>query len=190
MMNIEEALLVVDAALEGVFLSNVQELVLRQSWEGMSYPEIAQSNGYEANYIKNVGYKLWKLLSQVFEEEVTKSNFRSVMRRQSAHLPMNKCNNTDSLSIAESENSNYSTVDRQSSDTQLYNTDYNATLEQQLLAVNIVKQCLDCPLITLSNFNKNQQELHVQFQVDSTRRATEACLYKIINQDKLDNIIG
>ena len=81
-MNVEEALIFLDTALQQRFLNNLQELVFRQAWAGQTYPEIAESCGYDANYIKDVGYKLWKLLSTVFEEEVTKSNFRSVIRRK------------------------------------------------------------------------------------------------------------
>lgn len=81
-MNVEEALLILDTALEQKFLNDVQELVFRQSWLGQTYLEIAENSGYNSNYIKDVGYKLWKLLSEVFEQEVTKSNFRSVLRRQ------------------------------------------------------------------------------------------------------------
>ncbi|MBW4637610.1 MAG: hypothetical protein KME05_05130 [Gloeocapsa sp. UFS-A4-WI-NPMV-4B04] len=81
-MNVEEALIILDTALEQKFLNNVQELVFHQSWLGHTYLEMAENSGYNSNYIKDVGYKLWKLLSEVFEQEVTKSNFRSVLRRQ------------------------------------------------------------------------------------------------------------
>ncbi|MHC5764841.1 MAG: AAA-like domain-containing protein [Nostoc sp.] len=81
-MNIEEALVILDTFLEHS-LSDVQEIIFRQAWEGKTYPDIAESCGYDANYIKDVGSKLWKLLSQAFGEEVTKSNFRSVLRRRS-----------------------------------------------------------------------------------------------------------
>lgn len=81
-MNVEEALLILDTALEQNFLNDVQELVFHQSWLGKTYLEMAENSGYNSNYIKDVGYKLWKLLSEVFEQEVTKSNFRSVLRRQ------------------------------------------------------------------------------------------------------------
>jgi len=81
-MNIEEALLIVDTALEQNFLNDIQELVFHQSWSGQTYSEMAESSGYNANYIKDVGYKLWKLLSEVFKEEITKSNFRSALRRR------------------------------------------------------------------------------------------------------------
>lgn len=80
-MNVEEALLILDTVLEQSFLNDVQELVFRQSWLGQTYVEMAESSGYNANYIKDIGYKLWKLLSKVFKEEVRKSNFRSVLRR-------------------------------------------------------------------------------------------------------------
>ncbi|MBO3463664.1 AAA-like domain-containing protein [Aetokthonos hydrillicola Thurmond2011] len=80
-MNVDEALAIIDR-FSDQGLNNVQELVFRKSWEGQTYPEIAQSCDYDANYIKDVGSKLWKLLSQAFGEEVTKSNFRSVLRRK------------------------------------------------------------------------------------------------------------
>ncbi|WP_298918646.1 AAA-like domain-containing protein [uncultured Nostoc sp.] len=80
-MNIEEALAILDTFLEHG-LSDIQEIVFRKAWEGQTYPDIAESCGYDANYIKDVGSKLWKLLSQAFGEEVTKSNFRSVLRRR------------------------------------------------------------------------------------------------------------
>ncbi|WP_230968270.1 AAA-like domain-containing protein [Nostoc sp. WHI] len=84
-MNIEEALAILDTFLEHGLehgLSDVQEVIFRKAWEGQTYPDIAESCGYDANYIKDVGSKLWKLLSQAFAEEVTKSNFRSVLRRR------------------------------------------------------------------------------------------------------------
>ncbi|MBH8575996.1 AAA-like domain-containing protein [Nostocaceae cyanobacterium CENA369] len=81
-MNLEDALVILDTFLEQS-LNDVQELVFRKAWEGQTYPEIAESSGYDANYIKDVGSKLWKLLSHALEEEVTKSNFRSVLRRRS-----------------------------------------------------------------------------------------------------------
>ena len=81
-MNVEEALIVLDTVLQREFLNNLQELVFRQAWAGQTYPEIAETFGYNPNYIKDVGYRLWKLLSEAFDEEITKSNFRAVLRRR------------------------------------------------------------------------------------------------------------
>ncbi|TAE01980.1 MAG: NACHT domain-containing protein [Oscillatoriales cyanobacterium] len=81
-MTIDEALLFLDSVLKQEHLNDIQILVLRQTWEGHSYPEIAKSAGYDAEYIKFVGFQLWKVLSRVCGEKVTKSNFQSVLRRQ------------------------------------------------------------------------------------------------------------
>lgn len=80
-MTADEALEIVETALDYQNLSKVQELVFRQSWEGQSYVEIAKSTGYEPDYIKDAGAKLWKLLSKVLGEKVKKDNIKSVLKR-------------------------------------------------------------------------------------------------------------
>jgi hypothetical protein len=84
-MTVEEALIFLDAVLKEDRLNDVQQLVFCQSWEGRSYPKIAESAGYHAEYIKQVGSQLWQLLSRVFGEKVTKSNVQSVLKRQSSY---------------------------------------------------------------------------------------------------------
>jgi WD40 repeat protein len=81
-MNIEEALVVLDTVLKNASLSDLQEQIFRYSWEGQKYSEIADRVGYDTNYVKDVGSKLWKLLSNAFAEEVTKTNLQSTFRRQ------------------------------------------------------------------------------------------------------------
>jgi len=71
-MNVEEALAFGYSPATKV-LNNLQELVFHK--RGQADLEMAESSGYDANYIKDVGSKLWKLLSKVFEEEVTKVIF-------------------------------------------------------------------------------------------------------------------
>lgn len=84
-MSIEEALVTLDAAFNQKHLNDLQELVFRQAWEGRTYKEIAETFSYDIDYIKHVGSQLWKLLSKAFREKVTKSNFRSVLRRRMQH---------------------------------------------------------------------------------------------------------
>ena len=81
-MTIDEALLFLDSLLTQEHLNDVHILVLRQTWEGRSYPEIAKNAGYDAEYIKFVGFHLWQVLSRIFGEKVTKSNVQSVLRRK------------------------------------------------------------------------------------------------------------
>jgi len=80
-MTVEEALLIVEKYLDQGRLNKIQETILRQSWEGKSYLEIASSSGYDPGYVKDAGSKLWQLLSEAFEEKLTKNNFQLVLKQ-------------------------------------------------------------------------------------------------------------
>jgi len=82
-MTIEDALNIVDSVLENKSLSTIQEAIFRQTWEGKTYSEIAENAGYDAAYIRDVGYKLWQLLSEAFGDRVTKNNLQVILRRHS-----------------------------------------------------------------------------------------------------------
>ncbi|MGH2413904.1 MAG: NB-ARC domain-containing protein, partial [Microcystaceae cyanobacterium] len=62
-------------------LNTIQELVFRKVWEGRTYAEIADTAGYDSDYIKRIGSQLWRSLSKTCGEKVTKSNIHSVLRR-------------------------------------------------------------------------------------------------------------
>lgn len=80
-MTVEEALAIVERILPQGRLSKIQEAIFRQSWEGLSYTDIARTSGYDAGYIKDIGSNLWQVLSKVLGEKVTKHNFRGVLQR-------------------------------------------------------------------------------------------------------------
>lgn len=80
-MTIEEALAILDKLFLNKPLTDLQEMVFRQSWQGKTYAEIAESQGYDDDYIRDVGFRLWHTLSEALGEKVTKSNFQSVLRR-------------------------------------------------------------------------------------------------------------
>lgn len=82
-MTIEDALNIVDSVLGNKSLSTIQEAIFRQTWDGKTYSEIAEKAGYDAAYIRDVGYKLWQLLSESFGDRVTKNNLQVVLRRYS-----------------------------------------------------------------------------------------------------------
>lgn len=81
-MNFEEALFIVNKYIPQQNITYVQEIVFRASWEGKSYIECANTHGYSSEYLKTVGYQLWQILSNIFNESVTKNNLHSVIRRQ------------------------------------------------------------------------------------------------------------
>ncbi|BAY86500.1 ECF subfamily RNA polymerase sigma-24 factor [Calothrix parasitica NIES-267] len=66
----------------GKHLSNIEVLVLRGSWKGHKYNQIATESGYTGEYIKNdIGPKLWKRLSLALEKKVTKNNFKAILEQ-------------------------------------------------------------------------------------------------------------
>ncbi|MDZ4871531.1 MAG: hypothetical protein CLLPBCKN_000919 [Chroococcidiopsis cubana SAG 39.79] len=89
-MSVEEALEIVQLVIEKGSLNKVEEIVLRQCWEGKSYLEIARDSGYEVGYVTDVGARLWQALSKVFGKKVTKNNFPALLRQQyiAKHIPV------------------------------------------------------------------------------------------------------
>jgi hypothetical protein len=89
-MTVDEALAIAEVVLDGECLNDVQELIFRQCWEGRcSYQEIAKLSKYDDEYIKAIAAKLWKQLSDAFDEKVKKNNLQSVFKR---YLRQNQIN--------------------------------------------------------------------------------------------------
>ena len=70
-----------DRLLELDSLTDLQHTVLRKAWEGKTYPAIAEDLGYDAGYVRDVGSKLWRVLSDALSLEINKANFRSQIQR-------------------------------------------------------------------------------------------------------------
>lgn len=84
-MTPEETVKVVDEALYARFgrhLTDIQRFILHESLLGKGYEEM---QGYETQHIKNVGSELWRILSDVLGEKVSKTNFKAALERLS-HL--------------------------------------------------------------------------------------------------------
>ncbi|MFE4106132.1 AAA-like domain-containing protein [Almyronema epifaneia] len=79
-MFAQDALALLDQLLP-VTLSNLQETVFCQVWEDKTYAEIADEYNYEHSYIRDIGFRLWQLLSEALREKVTKSNVKAVLSR-------------------------------------------------------------------------------------------------------------
>ncbi|MCY7279219.1 MAG: AAA-like domain-containing protein [Phormidesmis sp. CAN_BIN44] len=67
----------------GKHLSDIEIEVLQGAWGGKSYEEIAEQLFRSVSYInKDVGYRLWKKLSEALGEDVTKKSFRQALKRE------------------------------------------------------------------------------------------------------------
>lgn len=84
-MDFEEAIKILDAtvfAKKKFHLKDVEVLILRGAWQGKKYYEIAEASGYTPTYLQqDIGPKLWKLISEVLEEKVSKTNFQAALER-------------------------------------------------------------------------------------------------------------
>jgi tetratricopeptide (TPR) repeat protein len=95
-MDADAALAQIDALVAthiGEHLNNLQATILREVWQGRKYSEIANTYGYTEGHVKDVSAELWKQLSQVLGEKVTKSSLRAIIERHAQsinnllHLP-------------------------------------------------------------------------------------------------------
>ncbi|MFB2836954.1 tetratricopeptide repeat protein [Floridanema evergladense] len=86
LMDVEAALKIVD---EAVFakkkrrLKHVEIIVFKGAWLRQSYAEIAKESGYTLTYIRqDIGSKLWRLLTEVLAEPVSKINLQAAVERE------------------------------------------------------------------------------------------------------------
>jgi len=83
-MDAEAALAWLDTiipAQTGERLSDLQKVIVVQVWLGRKYLDIARAYGCTEGHAKDAGSHLWKLLSQVLRERITKSNCRATLER-------------------------------------------------------------------------------------------------------------
>ncbi|MCL1466152.1 NB-ARC domain-containing protein [Argonema galeatum] len=83
-MNLKEMLKFADEivfAKTGQHLDDLQEAVLRGTLQRETYKEIAKDFDCSESRVREVGSELWRILSEQLGEEVSKSNFRSAIKR-------------------------------------------------------------------------------------------------------------
>ena len=84
-IDLEQAIAQIDHLISehtGRHLSTVQAVILREAWLGSrkTYSQIAQETQYSENYVQQVvGPRLWRQLSQITGEKVTKRTVREAL---------------------------------------------------------------------------------------------------------------
>jgi tetratricopeptide (TPR) repeat protein len=82
---IEDAIAFIDALIfrhTGKHLDDLQSTILRQSWHGSRYGEIADIYGCTEGHAKDMGAQLWQLLSNTLGEKINKKNFQTSLKRR------------------------------------------------------------------------------------------------------------
>ena len=82
-------------------LTNIQETIFIQSWQGKTYQEIAKAIDYDPAYIKDVGHKLWKKLSILLEKPISKNNFYVILKCYLQEQPSTEYHQSGFLSSSE-----------------------------------------------------------------------------------------
>ena len=81
----EEILAIANAAIYEMaerYLSDVETAIVTGASSDLTYEQIAEQSGYSVSYVKrDVGPKLWRLLSKALGEKTSKTNFRQALER-------------------------------------------------------------------------------------------------------------
>lgn len=84
-MDVKELLKFVDESMfakTGKRLNDLQRQVIEGALKHQKYVDIAESFERSEGHVKDTGYELLQMLSDIFEEPVTKGNLKSVLERQ------------------------------------------------------------------------------------------------------------
>ena len=83
-MNVEQVLKLADRlvfAKTGNHLDDLQQAIVRGVCQGQRYSEIAREFGCTTGHVRDVGSQLWKTISELLGENVSKNNFRATIER-------------------------------------------------------------------------------------------------------------
>jgi hypothetical protein len=83
-MDLRECLLFADDMVfqkTGKHLGDIEFGLIEGVLQRKKYGDIAKDLNCTEGYIKDVGYELWKLFSEIFEEDINKSNIKSSLLR-------------------------------------------------------------------------------------------------------------
>lgn len=82
----------------GQHLDSLHKSILESVLQRQNFHKIAGNNGYSYDHIKREGAKLWKLLSDVFSEEIEQKNVRSILENKAGSTINNFGNASHTIS--------------------------------------------------------------------------------------------
>ncbi len=86
-MNINEFLIYVEQVML-LRLSPLEGFILRSSWQGQDYSEMAKDSAYSIYHLKGTGCHLWHKLSEALGQKVTKKNLQIVFNKYLQNCPI------------------------------------------------------------------------------------------------------
>ncbi|MEG5140016.1 MULTISPECIES: NB-ARC domain-containing protein [unclassified Microcoleus] len=127
-MEVQEVLKLADNIIfskTGKHLDNLQEAILRGTWQRQKYPEIAKTCYRSESHVKKVASKLWKLLSETLGEDINQSNFRYTVERLQLSIVESNFGNyyaqIDNLSVCDNNSHSSESPTREKPNQPIYN---------------------------------------------------------------------
>jgi len=83
-MDIAEVLKLADElifAKTGEHIDYLQKAILEGTFQGRTYPQIADATHSSEGHTRDIGSELWQIFSEGFGKEITKRNFRSIIEK-------------------------------------------------------------------------------------------------------------
>lgn len=151
-MNVTEALQFADRLVfqqTEKHLDDSQKTVIKGVWESKTYEEIARISHLSERHVRDVGYKLWQILSEALGEDVKKNNFRSTFERL-------ELKSSQFINIQSSHNFKFCSYPYPSQDREPKNEDKSQKIDLTLAPKLIHFYCRNTELQTLSHWLINQ----------------------------------
>ena len=83
-MEIAEVLKLADElifAKTGEHIDYLQKAILEGTFQGRTYPEIAEATHSSEGHTRDIGSELWQIFSEGLGEDITKRNFRAILKK-------------------------------------------------------------------------------------------------------------
>lgn len=71
----------------GKHLNSIEKAIIEGTWQGKTYTKIANQYRYSESRVRDIGYRLWRILSEELGENINKLNFRLTIERLELILP-------------------------------------------------------------------------------------------------------
>ncbi|MTJ19088.1 MULTISPECIES: ATP-binding protein [unclassified Dolichospermum] len=136
-MSVTEILQLADRLIlkqEGRHLDEIEELIIKGTWENKTYQEISKECNLGESRVRNIGSKLWNILSESLATSINKDNFRSIFKRlKNIESYQNICNTGDNFHFSQILYNSTKQHQKNDNNTQSKSNNHDLTLAPQII---------------------------------------------------------
>jgi signal recognition particle GTPase len=189
-MSVTEILQLADRLIlkqEGRNLDEIEELIIKGTWENKTYQEISEECDIGESRVRNIGSKLWNILSESLGTSINKDNFRSIFKRlKNIQLSQNICNTGDNFHFSQILYNSTKQYQKNDNNTQSKLSHHDLTLAPQI--INFHNR--ETELQTLTHWILNQNtHLISMLGLSGIGKTTLVKRFIDLHQQKFDAIV-